>query len=186
MGINEPLKWKSSLLDLYLPHSEASEGYVFTGMCHSFCSTMGGSASQMHHWWYDHTRQGSLPSWGSALLGGSDLLAGGSALLARQTPQEGRPPQKEDPNPRKADPPPGNTVNGQHQWNAYLLMYILMSNSVVCFSLWYWFNLYTFVQFLIIVCIATIDSISSAFINPVVRFCKRRMPQVIKMSLSTF
>ena len=29
-------------LTLYRPRSEASEGYVFTGVCHSFCSTGGG------------------------------------------------------------------------------------------------------------------------------------------------
>ena len=30
------------VLFCYRPRSEASEGYVFTGVCHSFCSTGGG------------------------------------------------------------------------------------------------------------------------------------------------
>ena len=31
---------------LYRPHSVVSEGYVFTGVCHSFCSTLGGGGGQ--------------------------------------------------------------------------------------------------------------------------------------------
>ena len=30
------------MFDYYRPRSVASEGYVFTGVCHSFCSTLGG------------------------------------------------------------------------------------------------------------------------------------------------
>ena len=32
----------------YRPRSEASEGYVFTGVCHSFCSTGGGGVGGWH------------------------------------------------------------------------------------------------------------------------------------------
>ena len=35
--------------DYYHPRSEASEGYVFTGVCHTFCSTGGGGGGQ-HQW----------------------------------------------------------------------------------------------------------------------------------------
>ena len=34
----------------YRPRSKASEGYVFTGVCHSFCSTGGGGGSGQHQW----------------------------------------------------------------------------------------------------------------------------------------
>ena len=35
-------------MNFYRPLSEASEGYVFTGVCHSFCSTPGGGGGMWH------------------------------------------------------------------------------------------------------------------------------------------
>ena len=117
-------------MDNYRTHSEASEGYVFTGVCDSFCPQEGLPLPRMHHWSHNHTGQGE-----SAFLGGGSALLGiclpGSLPFrevrplmkadppaplqegrpqegrpsppGRQTPQEGRPPGSRP--PRKADPP---------------------------------------------------------------------------------
>ena len=81
----------------YRPRSEASEGYVFTGVCHSFCPQMWGGGGglllpRMHHWSHDHTG-------GVCLLGKVCLLGGGGGGLPSW---QGRPPWKAD--HHKGDP----------------------------------------------------------------------------------
>ena len=93
-------------LTFYRPHSEAREGYVFTGVCHSLCPMWWGGGG-----WVGVsvcTPVGSAFR-GSAFLGGGDsafLEGGGSAFLGGLLYEEDRP-------PKKADPPRRQTPKGQ-------------------------------------------------------------------------
>ena len=100
------------LVTFYLPRSVASEGYVFTGVFHSFCPQGRGlPLSRLHHWSHDHT-------------GGSALLDGrGGADPHRQTPPPppntyiGRPP------PPILPPPPRRQRNREYgQWWAVRIL----------------------------------------------------------------
>ena len=87
-GLHELVFPSQSLVKFhfYRPRSEASEDYVFTGVCHSlYPQAGGGSASSM-----------PLPITGHIIIRDRGVCppGGESAFLARQTPQEGRPPKE--------------------------------------------------------------------------------------------
>ena len=117
----------------YRPRSEVSEGYVFTGVCHSFCSTPGG--------WEEWTtpppgqhlpppNQGQmsqhlLPPWTTPppLDNTSLPLDNTSHPLPRQHLP---PPWTTPPSPQSHLPPspPGLCTGGRYAsyWNAFLLL----------------------------------------------------------------
>ena len=103
----------------YHPCSKASEGYVFTGMCHSFyvMNGGGGGVCLFPKCITGHMiilAGGVCPrGWGVFPLGGGVCPPGKADPPKKADHQEGWPPQedrptrKADPPPRKAEPPEG-------------------------------------------------------------------------------
>ena len=104
------------MINYYRPRSEASEGYVFTGVCYSLCSTPEG---------------GGLPSYQGRPTPTLSKADPPPPPRPRQTP----PPAKADPPGQGRPPSPARgirSMGGRYAsyWNAYLFCKIFAENCM--------------------------------------------------------